>query len=75
MNSKYKQPVRDAIDLFWLNNHYPPTIRDLIDMTGGTASTSHINKIVDEFKDIRIGKKGRIIPKWADTLFDSVKIK
>jgi hypothetical protein len=69
MNSKYDQLLRESIDEFWIVNHYPPTIRELIDLTGGTASTSHINKILGTYKDIRRSKNGRIIPKWVDELF------
>lgn len=69
MDSKYKKLLRESIDEFWIVNHYPPTIRELIDLTGGTASTSHINKILATYSDIRRSKNGRIIPKWVDELF------
>jgi hypothetical protein len=70
MNSKYKKLLRESIDEFWVINHYPPTIRDLIELTGGTASLSHVNKILATYPDIRRSKHGRIIPIWVDELFE-----
>ena len=68
MDSKYRKIVRQAIDDFWMQNHFPPTIRDLVEMSGGTASTSHIDKLLDTYDDIRIAN-GKPIPQWVDQLF------
>ena len=70
MKSKYEKSVRESIDLFWMNNHYPPTIRDLMEMVG-SPSTHHISVLVDNYKDVRKAKHGRIIPRWVDSLFQN----
>jgi hypothetical protein len=65
--------VKQAIDKFWLENHYPPTIRDLKAMTG-YASTSTIVYHVSRLSGTRI-TNGRIIPLWVDDVFASVRVK
>jgi hypothetical protein len=57
--------VRSAIDRFWRENHYPPTVRDLMRMTG-ISSTSAVRYHLVKLADVRIAKRGRIIPKWVD---------
>jgi hypothetical protein len=71
MKSKYKDALRESIDLFWINNHYPPTMRDLIEMVGHNISTSHVSYLLDGYDDIRRTDRGKVIPKWVDDLFQN----
>jgi hypothetical protein len=66
--SKRYAIVKDAIDRFWIENHYPPTIRDLMEMTGVT-STSVMTYYIKRLPEIRVAKYGRIIPVWVDAVF------
>ena len=65
--SKYLDAVRSAINTFWKVNHYPPTTRDIVNLSG-IKSTSDIKSIVRGMNDMRINR-GRIIPIWVDRLF------
>jgi len=62
VKGKYTDNIREAIDKFWAERFYPPTIRDLMAMSG-CRSTSHVAYIVKEFPDIDVDN-GRIIPHW-----------
>ena len=61
--------ITAAIDRFWWENHYPPTTRDLMRMTG-ISSTSVVRYHVRKLPGVRIAKYGRIIPKWVDEVFE-----
>lgn len=60
--------VRAAVDRFWQENHYPPTTRDIMRMTG-ISSTSLVRYYVERIPGIRIANHGRIIPEWVDDVF------
>ena len=64
--------VKKAIDDFWRANHYPPTIRDIRNLTG-ISSTSVVSFHLKKIPDIRFGRYGKPIPRWVDELFDEYK--
>lgn len=65
INHERRAQLRAAIDRFWRENHYPPTTRDLMRMTG-ISSTSVVRYYLERLPEIRIANHGRIIPKWVD---------
>jgi len=62
--------MRAAIDRFWMDNHYPPTIRDLMEIVGIT-STSVASYYIKRLPEVRQSEHGRIIPQWVDGIFQS----
>jgi hypothetical protein len=59
---KYDRKVRKEIDIFWRDNHYPPTVRHLMAVCG-VPSTSQVFRIMRGFKDVEI-VRGHPIPQW-----------
>ena len=66
---KHDIKTKKAINDFWIENKYPPTLRDIMKLTNIT-STSVCRYVVHKMKGIRISKNGRIIPLWVDDMFD-----
>jgi hypothetical protein len=61
-----------ALDDYWRENHFPPTLRDLMKGSGVTSTsvaTYYLKRMV-RFGLIRITRYGRPIPLWVDDLFD-----
>jgi len=71
-NPKWWSQVSDAIDKFWQDNHYPPTLRDLMGMTGIT-STSFMRYITHRLPGIRITAGGHPVPDWVDQAIEREK--
>jgi hypothetical protein len=69
-NAERRAAVRTAVDRFWMENHYPPTTRDLMAMTG-ISSTSVVRYYVTRLSGVRMAKYGRIIPLWVDSVFET----
>jgi hypothetical protein len=69
-HSKRYAEVKAAIDKFWVDNHFPPTIRDLQQMTG-ISSTSTVAYYLKRLPEIRMARWGRIIPSWVDDVLTS----
>lgn len=69
MKSQYFSGARMAIDNFWRKNHCPPTIRDIMDLSG-IPSTSMVVKICKYLPGIRCTETGKYIPEWVDELFE-----
>lgn len=63
-----REEIRKIIDDFWRENHYPPSLRDIMQVSG-IKSTFSCRYIVRSLPDIRITKNGHPIPKWVDQLF------
>ena len=68
MPRKYDAKMKVAIDVFWRQNKYPPTLRDLMAIVG-ISSTSVCRYVLRHIEGIRIAKNGRVIPLWVDQLF------
>lgn len=60
--------MKAAIDVFWRQNKYPPTLRDLMAIVG-ISSTSVCRYVLRHIEGVRIAKNGRVIPLWVDQLF------
>lgn len=65
---KWDREIQDALDDFWQENHYPPSGRELMDLTGCT-STSIIKFTLMRIPGVRIADNGKAIPEWVDKLF------
>ncbi len=72
MPRKYDAKMKVAIDVFWRQNKYPPTLRDLMAIVG-ISSTSVCRYVLRHIEGVRIAKNGRVIPLWVDQLFLSNK--
>lgn len=68
MPRKYDAKMKAAIDVFWRQNKYPPTLRDLMAIVG-ISSTSVCRYVLRHIEGVRIAKNGRVIPLWVDQLF------
>ena len=68
MAGKYEAKVKSVVDKFWIENKFPPTLRDIMGMTG-IPSTSVCRYVVRNINGIRIARNGRVIPLWVDNLF------
>ena len=68
MRRKYDAEMKVAIDVFWRQNKYPPTLRDLMHIVG-ISSTSVCRCVIRRLDGVRIAKNGRVIPLWVDNLF------
>ena len=68
MSGKYDAKMKVAIDVFWRQNKYPPTLRDLMKIVG-ISSTSVCSYVLRKIEGVRIAKNGRVIPLWVDQLF------
>jgi len=68
MPRKYDAKMKVAIDVFWQQNKYPPTLRDLMKIVG-ISSTSVCRYVIRHLDGVRIAKNGRVIPLWVDNLF------
>ena len=68
MKGKYTEKVRRSIDIFWLENKFPPTLKDLMEMAG-VPSKSHCWAIVGSLENVRLTRDGRPIPLWVEKLF------
>ena len=65
--------IKTAVDKFWEEHHYPPTIRDLMKMTG-ISSTSVAKYYMERVPGVRFAEHGRIIPLWVDDVFENAKV-
>lgn len=65
---KYDAVVAEAINSFWIENKYPPTLRDIMKITG-ISSTCTCRYAIRKIDGIRFAENSRIIPKWVDDLF------
>jgi hypothetical protein len=70
-SGKWKQPVLNELNRFWKTNHYPPTLRDLMEVTG-ISSTSVCRFVLLGLDDVRLTEFGHPIPKWVDNMFDAI---
>jgi len=61
-SGKYTELVREAIDRYWAENYIPPTIEQLMEMTG-CPSRSHVSKILRVLPDI-VMVNHHPVPKW-----------
>jgi len=68
MSGKYSTQTKSAIDKFWRENKFPPTIRDIMNMVG-IPSSSHCRYILKNLEGVRLARNGRVIPLWVDNLF------
>lgn len=68
MGSKYSAQTKFAIDKFWRENKFPPTIADIMSMVG-IPSSSHCRYILKNLEGVRLARNGRVIPLWVDNLF------
>jgi hypothetical protein len=57
-----------AIDALWIANHCPPSLRD-IGAEVGIPHATVVRRAVRKLQDVRIGKRGQVIPGWVDRLF------
>jgi len=70
--SKWEEPLIKALDDFWMQNHYPPAVRDLMQATGIT-STSVCIYVLSRLPNVRFTQYGKPIPKWVDAIFEEKK--